>query len=190
MDKDHLRNIKTFFQDYRRMPSYSEIMQMAGFKSKEAVRKLVNRLMKAGFIEKDKKGKIIPSRFFSGVPLLGYVEAGWPSPAEEELKDTLDMDEYLIRNKEATFMLKVSGDSMINEGIKPGDMVLVERRSDAKNGDIVIAQVDKKWALKYFRKEKNKVWLESANPKYKPIYPREELQIAAVVIAVVRKYGA
>ena len=190
MDDKYLEKIKAFFQDFRRMPSYGEIARIVGFKSKDSARKLVTRLVKAGYIDKDSTGKLIPNRLFNETPLLGYVEAGWPSPAEEELKDTLNLDQYLIRNKDATFLFKVSGDSMIGECIKPGDMVLVDRSLTARDGDIVIAQVDRKWALKYLRKEKNKVWLESANPKYKPIYPKEELTIAAVVIGVVRKYRA
>jgi len=172
------------------MPSYGEITRIVGFKSKEAARKLVSRLIKAGYIDKDSTGKLIPNRLFNETRLLGYVEAGWPSPAEEELKDTLNLDQYLIRNRDATFLFKVSGDSMIGEGIMPGDLVLVERGLTPRDGDIVIAQVDRKWALKYLRKEKNRVWLESANPKYKPIYPEEELKIAAVVVGVVRKYRA
>ncbi|PIP31029.1 hypothetical protein COX25_01375, partial [bacterium (Candidatus Howlettbacteria) CG23_combo_of_CG06-09_8_20_14_all_37_9] len=78
-------------------------------------------------------GNIIP-----GIKILGTVEAGFPSPAEEELADTITLDDYLIRKKEATFILKVSGDSMIGAGIKPGDLVLIEKGRQARHGDIVI----------------------------------------------------
>jgi len=115
------------------------------------------------------------------------VEAGFPSPAEEELNDTISLDEYLIKNKEATYMLKIQGDSMVDAGILAGDMVLVERSTNANDGDIVIAEVDGEWTMKYFRKRGRKFWLEPANKKYKPIYP-EELRIAAVLRAVIRKY--
>ena len=80
--------------------------------------------------------------------------AGFPTPAEEELVDTITIDEFLINNKEATYMLKVSGDSMIDAGIQPGDMVLVERNRNAKEGDIVIAEVDNEWTMKYLEKAK------------------------------------
>ena len=85
-------------------------------------------------------------------------------------------------------MLKVKGDSMIDAGIVEGDMVLVERRSEAKSGEIVIAEVDGGWTMKYFKKTGSQVMLIAANKKYKPIIPKEDLVIAAVVIAVIRKY--
>jgi len=77
-----------------------------------------------------------------GIRVLGCVEAGFLSPAEEELVDTLSLDDLLIQNKEATFLLRVSGDSMTGASILPGDMVIVDRGMIAKIGDIVIAQVD------------------------------------------------
>ena len=100
----------------------------------------------------------------------------------------MSLDEYLIKNKDATFMLKVQGDSMNGAGIMPGDMVLVERGVTPRNGDIVVAEVDKEWTLKTFQKTGNKIVLMPANKKYKPIVPTEELNIAAVVKAVIRKY--
>ena len=129
-----------------------------------------------------------PRGLLYSITVLGTVEAGWPSPAEEELSDTMDLDEYLIRNKDATYMLKVSGDSMIEAGIMPGDMVLVERGVAEKDGHIVIAEIDGKWTMKYLRKRGGKVYLEAANKKYKPIYPTQALKVAAVVRAVIRRY--
>ena len=86
------------------------------------------------------------------VPLLGIVEAGFPSPAEEELIDTMSLDEYLIENKEASYILRVKGDSMIDAGIREGDLVIVERTNAPRVGDIVIAEVDGEWTMKYLRK--------------------------------------
>jgi len=94
-----------------------------------------------------------------------------------------------IYNKEATYLLKVDGESMIEAGILPGDLLLVERGLDPRDGDIVIAQVDREWTIKYFRKRGRTVFLEAANTDFKPIYPTEELKIAAVVRAVIRKYS-
>ena len=124
-----------------------------------------------GLIEKDSQGKITPKRIFGETKVLGVVEAGFPSPAEEELLDTMSLDEYLISNKEATFILQVSGNSMIDAGIMPKDLVLVERTNEAKPGDIVIAEVDGKWTMKYLRQNGDKMYLEAANKKYPPIYP-------------------
>ena len=170
------------------MPNYAEMMSLLKFKSKNSVTKLVKKLEQQGVIETDSKGFLIPKRLFGEIRVLGTVEAGFPSPAEEELVDTMTIDEWLIRNKEATYMLKVKGDSMIDAGIVEGDMVLVERRSEAKSGEIVIAEVDGGWTMKYFKKTGSQVMLIAANKKYKPIIPKEDLVIAAVVIAVIRKY--
>lgn len=121
--------------------------------------------------------------------ILGLVEAGWPSPAEEELRDTLSLDEFLVQNPDASFLLKVSGDSMTGAGILPGDLVIVDRGQTAKSGDIVIAEVDGEWTMKFLKKSGDTVYLVPANPRYKPIKPKHELKITGVVTAVVRKYA-
>lgn len=170
------------------MPSYSELMTLFNYKSKNSAYKLVNKLINQGFINKDSSGRLIPKKLFGDIRILGTVQAGFPSPAEEELADTITLDEYLINNKEASFLLKVEGDSMIDAGIMQGDMVIVERNNTPRPGDIVVAEVDNEWTMKYYRKKGNQVFLEAANKKYPLIYPKEELKIEAVVKAVVRKY--
>ena len=120
--------------------------------------------------------------------LLGVIEAGWPSPAEEELTDTMRLDEWLMENREATIMLKASNAAMLGAGIIAGDLVLLDRSRNPKDGDIVLAQVDERTALRYFRKRGSRVYLEAAHPNYRSIVPREKLTVTAVVIAVIRKY--
>jgi SOS-response transcriptional repressor LexA len=120
--------------------------------------------------------------------LLGVIEAGWPSPAEEELTDTMRLDEWLIENREATIMLKAPSNAMTGAGIIAGDLVLLDRSRTPKDGDIVLAEVDEITALRYFRKQGSRVYLEAANPHYRSIVPREKLTVTAVVIAVIRKY--
>ncbi|MDE1940783.1 MAG: transcriptional repressor LexA [Patescibacteria group bacterium] len=180
--------IISFYRRTKRMPSYAEIMSLLGFKSKNAVYKLVNKLVNEGALDKDSQGRLVPNRLFGEVPVLGLVEAGFPTAAEEELVDTMSLDEYMIENKEATYMLEVKGDSMIEAGIQEGDLVIAERGKEPKPGDIVIAEVDGGWTMKYFRKIGSQVWLEPANKAYKPIYPESDLKIAAVVKGVIRKY--
>lgn len=170
------------------MPVYAEMMKFLGFKSKNAVYKLVRKLVDAGVLDKDSKGRLIPNKLVGEIPLLGLVEAGIPSPTEEQVLDTMNIDEYVGGNREMSYMLRVKGDSMIDAGIREGDMVLVERTSQAKDGQIVIAYVDQEWTIKYFRQKNGKVFLEPANKNYKPIYPEQDLQIVAVVKAVIRKY--
>jgi SOS regulatory protein LexA len=186
--RSRIREIAAFYRQKGRMPSYSEIAEITGFRSKNAVYKLVNKLEKLKVIKRDDKGRLIALSIAAPVKLLGTVEAGFPSPAEEELADNLSLDDLLIQNPEATFLLKVSGDSMSEAGILPGDMVLVDKGEQPKSGDIVIAEVDGEWTMKYLKKRGDNVVLVPANPKYQPIKPKKELKIAGVVTAVVRKY--
>ncbi len=186
--RSRIRKIARFYNQKGRMPSYSEIAEITGFQSKNAVYKLVNKLEKLKVLERDDKGRLIALSIAAPVKLLGTVEAGFPSPAEEELADSLSLDDLLIQNPEATFLLKVSGDSMSEAGILPRDMVLVDKGEQAKSGDIVIAEVDGEWTMKYLKKRGESVALVPANPNYQPIKPKKELKIAGVVTAVVRKY--
>ncbi len=185
---DRKEKVVRFYERHRRMPSYGEMMALLGYKSKAAVHYFVEKLIEAGVVEKDAQGRLIPGAMLGGTRLLGLVEAGFPSAAEEETLDVLNFDEYLVPNKEATYILKVKGDSMIDAGICPGDMVVVERRAQYKPGQIVIAMVDGEYTMKYLREKNGKNYLEPANANYQPIYPRESFRVEAVVTAVVRKY--
>ena len=100
------------------------------------------------------------------------MKGGFSSFAEEELSDILSLDEFLIGNPSATFLVKVSGDSMIHDGIFPGDFVVAERGRSPKNGDIVIVQIEGEWTMK----------------KFSSLAPPKGLSIAAVVTASFRKY--
>lgn len=171
------------------MPSYKEIMSLVGFKSKNAVFKLINKMIDDGIIDKDDSGKLTPMKIFGEVPLLGLVEAGIPTVVDPNETDSLSLDEYFIgKNSSSKYLLEVKGDSMIDEGIKEGDLVLVERRADPKDGDIVIAEVDGGWTMKYFKKKGNSVYLKAANRNYSPIIPQYDLKVAAIVKGVIRRY--
>ena len=182
------KSIAHFYHQNGRMPSFAEIGEIVGLRSKNAVHKLVTRLEQHNVLSKDEKGRLIPGSIALPLRVLGTVEAGFPSPAEEELADTLSLDDLLIQNPSATFMLKVSSDSMSGAGILPGDMVIIDKGQEPKSGDIVIAEVDGEWTMKYLRKRGESITLIPANPLYKPIRPKKELKIAGVVTAVVRKY--
>ena len=110
------------------------------------------------------------------------------SAAEEGHLDTINLEAHLIRHPQATYLLRVQGESMRDAGILPGDAVLMERRNEAKMGDIVIAELDGEWTIKIFRRRGRRVWLEPANPHFPTIIPKQNLRIAAVVIAVIRTY--
>ena len=180
--------IAAFFRENRRMPTYAEMLNLLGVRSKSVVHFWVNKLLAKGLLEKDSRGFLKPLRRSLALPVVGEVAAGFPSPAEEELRDIISFDEYLVTRPESSFLLKVSGDSMEGEGIMEGDLVIVERGREPRNGDIVVAEVDGEWTIKYFRKEGKDVVLEAANPKYQPIRPKSELRLGGVVTAVIRKY--
>lgn len=191
--QEYKKKITNFYRDNRRMPCYSEIMSILGFKSKNAVFKLVNKMIDDGILEKDSSGKISPRHIFGEVSLLGVVEAGIPTSTEEEVLDTMSLDEWILGgdSNSSTYMLEVKGDSMIEAHIEEGDYVLVERVEGGKpikDGEIVVAEVDGGWTLKYLKHDKRgNIYLQPANKKYSNIYPEYELNIAAVVRAVIRK---
>lgn len=182
------RAISAFFHRTRRMPTYEEMLDLLGVRSKSVVYFWINKLLGEGILEKDAKGHLAFARSVLGIPMAGEVKAGLPSPAEAQWCDVLSLDDYLVTRPETSFLLRVSGDSMIDEGIREGDMVVVEKARVPGNGDIVIAEVDGEWTMKYFRKEGERVWLEAANARYAPIEPKQELRLGGVVTAVVRKY--
>jgi repressor LexA len=188
MIHEHRDKIVGFYERHRRMPSYAEMMKLTGFRSKNAVHKLVAKLVDLGVVAQDEQGRLIPTRAMDEVPLLGLVEAGIPTSVDAELTETLDINAYLVEHKADSYVLEVKGDSMIEEGIKEGDLVIAEKKSTPREGDIVIAEVDGGWTMKYLRKKDGKAYLEPANRNYKPIYPKYDLKIAAVVKGVIRKY--
>jgi SOS regulatory protein LexA len=196
MYADYKQKIISFYKKHKRMPGYQEIMCLTGFRSKNAVFKLIEKLVEDRVVAKDDRGRLTPLHMSGGIPVLGLVEAGFPSPAEEELLDVMDFDEYLTPNKESSYILKVKGDSMIEAGICPGDLVIAERKSTYKSGEIVIASIDGEYTMKYLRRankdnaqtKAGAYYLEPANKHYKPIYPHGVFRVEAVVTGVVRKY--
>ena len=188
MYQRYKEKVISFYERERRMPSYQEILALVGFRSKNAVSKLVEKLVEDGVVTKDAKGKLAPASGLSELPLLGLVQAGNPTSVDPETLDTMSLDGYLIHNRAQTFLLEVKGDSMIDAHIEEGDVVVAERTMSAKDGDIVVAEVDGEWTLKYYRRAGEKVWLMPGNKNYKPIHPKHSLRIAAIVRGVVRKY--
>jgi repressor LexA len=191
MDIDKkIADLRNFYREYGRMPGYAEMLELFEYRSKNAVYKLLSRLQEMEIIYKEANGKIVPGAKLTGsVRLLGSVKAGFPSPAEEEAEvEMINLDEFLVSRPDSTFMLKVSGDSMVDAGIYEGDMVLVERQDTARTGDVVVGQVDGEWTLKYFRRKGRKIILEPANDRYKPLVPQHDFTLGGVVKAVIRRY--
>lgn len=171
-----------------RAPTLDELCRLFGVRSRNTAAFMARGFVRAGVLGRTATGRLVaPRREARALRLLGSVAAGFPSPAEEALLETMSLDEYLIRRPEATFMLRVEGDSMQDAGILPGDVVLVERGRVARNGDIVIACVDGAWTMKYFYKDDGGVRLESANRNYATIRPQHKLAVEGVVSSVIRK---
>lgn len=188
MNKDYKEKIVSFYKKHKRMPVYTEMMSLLGFRSKNAVAKVINKLIDEGVLEKDSSGHLLPNMLVGEIPVLGLVEAGIPSDVDDISSDTLNIADYLVHDKECTYLLKVKGDSMIDAGIHDGDMVVAEKKNQARDGDIVIAMVDGGWTMKYYRNRKGQIYLEPANKDFKDIYPESQLEIAAIVKGVIRKY--
>lgn len=120
------------------------------------------------------------------LPLVGYIAAGSPIEAVED-KEVLNLSEIFSPDREC-FVLRVKGDSMVDEGIHDGDFVIVEKRDWAQSGETVVALLpDNEATLKKFYPEKDSIRLQPANPQVKPIYTKE-VRIQGVVIGVLRKY--
>ncbi len=115
---------------------------------------------------------------------------GFPSPAEQYAESPLDLNELLVRKPAATFFVRAAGDSMIGAGIRPGDILVVDRSLEPVDSSIVIACVDNEFTVKILRKNQDGVALEPANRRYRTIFFRGgmELRIFGVVTAVIHQF--
>ena len=187
-DANYLAKLQDYYADNGVIPPYSTLMQLLGFRSKSPVAALVARLRLAGFLEATPEKRLKPgSRFFER-PIFDSVRAGAPSPAGDMRHDTLTIDEYLVSHPSNTVLVTVKGDSMIDAGIMPDDVVVVEKRGPANKGDMVIAIVDNEFTLKTLGLEKGKFILIPANPAYPIIRPKGDLEIFGIVVGQFRKY--
>ena len=120
------------------------------------------------------------------------ISAGFPSPATDYVEEGLDLNDYLVRNKAATFMFTVKGDSMTGASIEEGDKVVVDRAQHPKHGDIVVAVVDGEYTIKRLFKHMGRVELRPENAAYPPIVflDGSELMVWGVVVGVVRRYAS
>jgi len=123
--------------------------------------------------------------------LVGSVVAGFPSPAEQYIEPPLDINTYLIKRREATFLMHVDGDSMKEAAILDKDVIVVDRSLRPASGDIIVASVDGDFTVKYYRKDREGVRLEPANPDFPVIRmkPGQQMQYFGKVIGVIRKMG-
>ncbi|EXA96523.1 peptidase S24-like family protein [Acinetobacter sp. 1295259] len=131
---------------------------------------------------------VVPSTNILVPYALEKISAGFPSPAQDYIDKALDMNEHLIKNETATFIVKVASLSMLNAGIEIDDELIVDRSLDAKHGDIVVALIDNDFTVKRLMIDDSGQWLKAENPDYKNIYLQEgqELIIWGVVTHIIK----
>ena len=117
------------------------------------------------------------------------ISAGFPSPADDFKETRISLDRELVKNKEATFYARVSGDSMIGAGLNDRDLLVIDRSLNPENGRIVVCLIDGNFTVKRIKKEKGKIYLIPENKKYQPIEIKEEneLTIWGIVEYVIKK---
>ena len=122
--------------------------------------------------------------------ISGSVVAGFPSPAEQYLEPPLDLNEFLIKRPAATYFVRVEGDSMIGAGIHDGDLLVVDRSLRPASGDVIIASVDGDFTVKTYRRDKDGVRLEPANPAFPIIHIKkgQELDYFGKVTACIHQF--
>lgn len=189
--------ILRFVRDFRKRCGYSPTMQEIGdhmHLTKVTVFEHIGSLERKGLLSRGPKHTARSLRVSPGVefpderptklPLVGTIAAGLPIEAIEDI-ETLDLEELFDRQGE-TFVLRVSGQSMIDEQIRDGDYVICERRSEPHDGETVVALLeDNEVTLKKFYREANRIRLQPANPQFDPIYV-DDVKIQGVVIGVIR----
>jgi len=197
----HQRTVLNYIREFQHKrgysPSLSDLALAFGVRSKNAVAKVVNALVREGQLEKDPKGriKIIDLKEPESakieplmLPLFGPISAGFAAPVEEQAEEMVALENYIVRKPSSTFLLRVKGDSMVEAGIYEGDLVVVERDVEPKVGNIVVGVLDGEFTLKTLKRGKGKYYLQAENPEYPDMYALEELEAAGVVRGVVRKY--
>ena len=181
-------------------PSFEEMKNAMGLKSKSGIQRLIDGLVERGFIEKKNNRKrainIINStkskknNNLINLPLLGNIVAGNPIEAIENSDENIQVPLNLISSNKKNYVLKVEGDSMVNKGIVDGDKAIIEFTNNAENGDIVVALInDQDVTLKKLKKDKDKIHLIPANDNYKTqTFNSTEIKIQGKLKGIIRSY--
>lgn len=194
--------INDFIKENGYAPTYREIGDHFGLSSPATIHSHIQGLKEKGFLKvsynEARSVEVLPEKpFFTGeiklgetveLPLAGLITAGEPIEAVEE-KETIAVPADFTTDPANSYVLRVKGESMIEEGILSGDYVIVERNPSPRNGDVVVALLDNAYAtLKKFYREAKRIRLQPANSNMKPIYAQDPL-IQGVVRGVIRKFA-
>jgi repressor LexA len=192
--REILNYVESFIENYGYSPSFEEIARFFGYSSLATVHEHLSNLEKKGFLRKNytksRSLELVPSEGTLAVelPLLGSVAAGLPIEAIEE-QETIAVPHDMLRSGR-NYVLRVRGNSMIDEQIRDGDFIVVNAREAAENGEMVVALVngDSATVKKYYR-EGRRIRLQPANETMEPMYfDEEDVRVQGVVVAVIRKY--
>jgi repressor LexA len=198
--RDILNFIREFQKERGVAPTHREICDRFGFSSYGTVYKHLSLLEKKGLIRRDwnqkrgvevvEKEEPAPRRDEASVrelPLFGYIAAGRPLDIEVS-NETIGVPEHLTSRGE-NYVLKVQGDSMVDDGILDGDLVIIARRERAENGEMVVANVNGEVTLKRLYKEGDRVRLQPANSYMNPIYAAaRDVAVQGVVVGLMRRF--
>jgi SOS regulatory protein LexA len=179
--------INHYVRSYERPPTVRELASELRL-APATVQEHINALREKGYIE---RGDLAPMNLFTAaiqLPLSGLITAGAPIEAIEE-REAMAVPASLVVDGANSYVLKVKGQSMIEDGILDGDFVIVERNPSPRNGDVVVALLDNAFAtLKRFYREPNRIRLQPANASMDPIYVRD-VSIQGIVRAVIRQFA-
>ena len=190
---DVFEAIKKLTKKNGQSPTLRELMEYLDYKSTSSVQRHTEALKKKNVLKSEKhqersfkiETKTTRKKIYS-IPLVGIASCGQPQLAVQDIEAYIPYE--VNGDPKEYFFLKTEGDSMNKAGIEEGNIVLIHKQPVASNGDIVVALIEDDATIKFFRKEKNKVILEpsSTNPKHKPIYVYNNLQIQGIVIKVIK----
>jgi repressor LexA len=188
-DAEYLSRLQDYYADWKSIPSYASLCEVFGIASKSWVKAILDRLEKAGYLERTPDGMWIPTKQFFARPLAeSSVPAGMPVMVAATQGEHFVIDEMLIDTPSKTTLIPVKGDSMIDAGIHDGDVAVVEKRMNANIGDIVVAIVDNEFTLKTLDRDRGQFVLRPENPAYPVIRPQGSLEIFGVLVGLIRKY--
>jgi repressor LexA len=194
--KEILEFIRGFRGEHGYSPTHREICERFGFTSYGTVHKHLKLLEKKGFLRRDwnqKRGVALldsrPGTASPEVSFLGRIAAGKPIEAVRD-EETLAVPPQLLRGPQGEhFVLRVVGDSMIEEGIHDGDLVVVQRRDTASTGDMVVALIDNEATLKRYYPQGDRVRLQPANRTMTPLLlPADRVQVQGIAVGLMRRF--
>jgi len=202
-ERELMEFLAQFQRQYGYSPTLKEIAAATGHKSVSTVHAIIRTLVDKGYIQKVDGNarvlKIVDATITAvmlknlpsiELPLMGFIAAGQPLEPHTDPNASFQVSASLLSGRKTAYVLRVKGESMIEDGILDGDYVVIERVQDAVDGEIVVALVDDNLAtLKRFYRESGRIVLKPANAKMDPIYPNS-LKIQGKVVGLIRKFAS